>query len=86
MLEGGLNKDLEATSISCRMAGDNGNSEEKSIPLVNGGVPTYGEDPITAAEDFLQKYKESLTQKLETIDKELKEMDKKARAVLSIIF
>lgn len=56
----------------------NGTSEEKSIPLVNGGVPTYGEDPITAAEDFLQKYKESLTQKLETIDKELKEMDKKA--------
>jgi hypothetical protein len=56
----------------------NGNSEEKPIPLVNGGVPTYGEDPITAAEDFLQKYKESLTQKLETIDKELKEMDNKA--------
>ena len=29
MLEGGLNKDMEATSISCRMMGDNGNSEEK---------------------------------------------------------
>lgn len=56
----------------------NGNSEEKPILLANGGVPTYGEDPITAAEDFLQKYKESLTQKLETIDKELKEMDNKA--------
>ncbi len=29
MLEGGLNKDIEATSISCRMLGDDGNTEEK---------------------------------------------------------
>lgn len=60
----------------------NGITEEKPTPLVNGrnngaGVPTYGEDPITSAEEFLQKYKESLTQKLETIDKELKALDTK---------
>ena len=29
MLESGLNKDIEATSIACRMIGDDGSTEEK---------------------------------------------------------
>ncbi|KAL7464743.1 hypothetical protein ACHAXS_005180 [Conticribra weissflogii] len=41
------------------------------------GVPTYGKDPITSTEEFLQQYREAMEKKLRTIDEELQELDNK---------
>ncbi len=41
------------------------------------GVPTYGEDPLTSTEKFLEKYRDVMEKKLASIDEKLKEMDAK---------
>lgn len=41
------------------------------------GVPTYGKDPITSTEEFLQQYREMMEKKLQRIDEELQELDSK---------
>ena len=35
------------------------------------GVPTYGEDPLTSTEKFLEKYRDVMEKKLASIDKKL---------------
>ena len=57
----------------------NRSNESPDIIVANGGtngVPTFGEDPITSTEEFLQKYREQMTRKLESIDAQLAELDK----------
>ncbi|KAL7542441.1 hypothetical protein ACHAXR_011783 [Thalassiosira sp. AJA248-18] len=59
--------------------------EEYSAVELNGSngdmsqasVPTYGEDPITSTEEFLQMYREKMEKKLASIDEALEEMDNK---------
>ena len=58
------------------------NANPDLMEVINGGangVPTFGEDPITSTEEFLQKYREQMTKKLESIDKQLAELDKEAK-------
>ncbi|KAL3808406.1 hypothetical protein ACHAXA_009847 [Cyclostephanos tholiformis] len=43
------------------------------------GVPTYGDDPITSTEAFLQQYRKAMEKKLATIDEKLEELEAKER-------
>ncbi|KAL3796387.1 hypothetical protein HJC23_004184 [Cyclotella cryptica] len=58
------------------------NGESDVVGTTNGstnGVPTYGEDPITSTEEFLQKYREQMEKKLQSIDEQLAELDSKPK-------
>jgi hypothetical protein len=43
------------------------------------GVPTYGDDPITSTEAFLQKFRQVMEKKLASIDEKLEELEAKER-------
>ena len=62
-------------SSGIEMGGSNGDYTSQTIVSATNGVPTYGEDPITSAEEFLTKYKAQMEKKLESIDEQLKEME-----------
>ena len=47
-----------------------------SIPAdATNGVPTYGDEPITSTEEFLEMYRGVMEKKLALIDEQLEEMD-----------
>ncbi|KAL7483664.1 hypothetical protein ACHAW6_009348 [Cyclotella cf. meneghiniana] len=59
-----------------------GNGESAVVLTANGGtigVPTYGEDPITSTEEFLQMYRAQMEKKLQNIDAQLAELDSKSK-------
>jgi hypothetical protein len=62
--------------------GYDSNVNSEVIETTNGGtngVPTFGVDPITSTEEFLQKYREQMEKKLQSIDAQLAEMDTKTK-------
>lgn len=70
--------DMMSSSNGNSLAMDGSNVDPTSTNGETNGVPTYGEDPITSTEHFLQKYREEMEQKLASIDQKLDELDRKS--------
>ncbi|KAL9185406.1 hypothetical protein ACHAXT_003183 [Thalassiosira profunda] len=80
--EGEHGKWIPIDELGTELNGNNGASMQTTqspIEGASGGVPTYGEDPITSTEEFLRKYKAVMKQKLAAIEEEIEEMDSKAK-------
>jgi hypothetical protein len=70
--------DMMSSTNGNSLAMDGSNVDPTSTNGETNGVPTYGEDPITSTEHFLQKYREEMEQKLASIDQKLDELDRKS--------